>query len=272
MKDPKSILITGASSGIGAALALEYAEYAGPGVHLALCGRDPARLEDVGQRCRAMGADVLTAVLDVTVRDAMAAWIQKVDSAHPLDLVIANAGRSGGSGTGKDGDAGGETEDQARAIFQVNFDGVLNTIWPAINAMRAHARERGRARGQIAITSSIAGMTPLPGAPAYSASKAAVKVYAEALHGALKPEGITVTAICPGFVKSRITDQNDFPMPFFMEASKAAKIMRRDLAKGRTHGRVSIIFPWRLAAGAWLLGLLPPCWRVWILSRAPKKS
>ncbi|MCR4378345.1 MAG: SDR family NAD(P)-dependent oxidoreductase [Rhodospirillales bacterium] len=254
MRQPKSILITGASSGIGEALALEYAA---PGVHLALSGRDGARLEAVSEQCRNKGAEVLAAVLDVTDRTAMRAWIAQVDSAHALDLVIANAGISGGAGT-----AGGENEDQARAIFDVNFTGVLNTIWPAIDAMRL------RKRGQIAITSSIAGMTPLPGAPAYSTSKVAVKAYAEALHGALKPEGIIVTAICPGFVESRITEQNNFPMPFFLGAPKAARIIRLSLTKRR----VSIIFPWPLAAAAWLMGLLPPCWRVWILSRAPKKT
>jgi short-subunit dehydrogenase len=95
-----------------------------------------------------------------------------------------------------------------------------------------------------------------------------VKAYAEALHGALKPEGIIVTAICPGFIESRITDQNNFPMPFFLSAPQAARIIR----SGLTKGRVSVIFPWPLAAGAWLMGLLPPCWRVWILSRAPKKT
>ena len=264
MKEPNSILSTGASSGIGEALAIEYAA---PGVYLSISGRDTGRLEDVATRCRAQGAEVIANRQDVTDQGAMAAWIAQADSAQPLDLVIANAGISGGGGG-----ANGETEEQARAIFHVNFDGVLNTIWPAINAMRRRGPgQRGqgqRGQGQIAITSSIAGMMPLPGAPAYSASKAAVKAYAEALHGALKPEGITVTAICPGFVRSRITDQNDFPMPFFMDAPKAAQIIRRDLAKGR----ISVIFPWRLAAGAWLMGVLPPCWRVWILSRAPKKS
>lgn len=255
MKDPKSILITGASSGIGEALALDYA---GPGVHLALSGRDAPRLESVAARCRAQGAEVAAALVDVASRDAMRAWIEAVDSAHPLDLVIANAGVSAGSGTAQ----GGESEEQARIIFAVNFDGVLNTIWPAIDAMR------GRGRGQIAITSSMAGLTALPGAPAYSTSKVAVKAYGEALHGALKPEGITVTTICPGFVDSRITAQNDFPMPMFMDAPKAAKIIRRGLAKGR----VSVIFPWPIAAMTWLMSVLPPCWRVWLLARAPKKS
>jgi len=254
MKHPKSILITGASSGIGEALALEYA---GPGMHVALSGRDAERLQSVAQRCRDLGAEVSATVLNVTEREAMAAWVAEVDSAQPLDLVIANAGISSGAGGTL-----GESEAQARALFDVNFTGVLNTIWPAITAMR------GRKRGQIAVMSSMAGLTPLPGAPAYSTSKVAVKAYAEALHGALKPEGICVTAICPGFIKSRITDKNDFPMPFFMEAAKAARIMRRGLTKGR----ISVIFPWPLALGTWFVGMLAPCWRVWILSRAPKKS
>lgn len=260
MNEPKSILITGASSGIGAALALEYAA---PGVHLALSGRDQARLDEVAEGCRAQGADVDAALHDVTDRAAMRAWIGEVDSARPLDLVIANAGRSGGTAT-----RGGENEDQARAIFATNFDGVLNTVWPAIDAMRARTPNANGRRGQIAITSSMAGLTPMPGAPAYSSSKVAVKAYAEALHGALKPEGIVVTAICPGFVESRITAQNNFPMPLLMDGPKAARIIR----KGITKGRVSVFFPWPVAAMTWLISVLPPCWRVWVLSRAPKKS
>ena len=253
MKDPKSILITGASSGIGEALALEYAA---PGVHLTLTGRDQPRIDDVGQQCANKGATVRAVTLDVTDRDGMAALIGKVDQSHPLDLVIANAGISGGSG----GD--GETEAQARAIFDVNFTGVLNTIWPAIEAMKT------RKYGHIAMVSSIAGVTPLPGAPAYSASKVAVKAYAEALNGALRPDGIVVTAICPGFVESRITAKNNFPMPLFMDGPKAARRIRNGLKKQP----ISLFFPKRLAAVTWLISVLPPCWRVWILSRAPKKS
>jgi len=253
MNNPKSILITGASSGIGEALALEYAA---PGVHLTLTGRDEARLSGIKRRCMDRGATVQAVALNVTDRAGMSTLIATADRDHPLDLVIANAGVSAGAG----GD--GEDEAQARAIFEVNFTGVLNTIWPTIEAMKT------RKRGHIAVVSSIAGMTPLPGAPAYSASKVAVKAYAEALHGALRPQGITVTAICPGFVDSRITAKNDFPMPLFMDAPKAARRIRRGLARGP----ISLIFPRRLAAVTWLIGLLPPCWRVWILSRAPKKG
>ncbi|MBF0247888.1 MAG: SDR family NAD(P)-dependent oxidoreductase [Alphaproteobacteria bacterium] len=253
MKNPSSILITGASSGIGEALAREYAR---SGAFLALSGRYRARLDDVAEACRGLGAEVMARRADVTDRDAMADFIREADARRPLDLVIANAGISGGSG------GMGETEEQTRAIFDVNVTGVLNTVWPAVEPMR----ERGR--GQIAVVSSIAGMNALPGAPAYSASKAAVKAYAEALNGWLRRDGVTVTAICPGFVKSRITDKNDFPMPLFMDAPRAARIIRRGLERGG----VSVVFPRRLAFAAWLIGLLPPGLRVALLSRLPKKG
>ena len=251
-----SILITGASSGIGEALAQEYAA---PGVFLGLSGRDAERLEDVAVRCRALGATVSAATIDATDQTAMETWIADIDQAHPLDLVIANAGISGGSGNA------GETEIQARAIFDVNLNGVLNTVWPAITAMRP------RGAGHIAILGSLASLAPLPGAPAYSASKAAVKVYGEALNGALKADGIVVTTICPGFIESRMTQNNPFPMPLLMTAPGAARHMRRGLDKARTSGRVSLIFPWPVAALTWLVSMLPPCLRVWVLSKAPKK-
>jgi short-subunit dehydrogenase len=257
MNTPKSILITGASSGIGEALALEYA---GPGIHLALCGRDNDRLVAVSEHCQRLGAEVSAKAVNVIDQGDMASWIEAEDLAHPLDLVIANAGISGGSGNA------GETEEQAREIFEVNLGGVLNTVWPAIEVMRP------RKSGHIAVVSSLAALTPLPGAPAYSASKAAVKAYAEALNGALKSDGITVTSICPGFVESRITDNNDFPMPMLMSAAKAAKIIRQGLDKGRARHRISLIFPWPMAALSWLVGVLPPCMRRWILLKAPKKN
>ena len=254
---PKSILITGASSGIGEALAIEYAA---PGISLALSGRDEDRLKSVAEQCKSLGAEVTHSVIDVAHQKNMSAWINAVDQAHPLDLVIANAGISGGSGNN------GETEQQARKIFDVNLGGVMNTIWPAIDAMRT------RKSGHIAVVSSTAALTPLPGAPAYSASKAAVKAYAESLNGALKSDGITVTSICPGFVESRITNNNDFPMPFLMTAKKAAQIIRKGLDKGRPRHRISLFFPWPMATLSWLVGSLPPCVRRWVLLKAPKKK
>jgi len=258
MNEPTSILITGASSGLGEALALEYAA---PGVNLALCGRNEDRLQAVAEHCRTLGAKVNATVIDVVNQADMKAWIIDVDQDYPLDLVIANAGISGGSGNT------GESEEQARKIFDVNLGGVINTIWPAIDAMRTRS-----CGGHIAVVSSLAALAPLPGAPAYSASKAAVKSYAESLNGALKPDGITVTSICPGFIESRITKNNDFPMPLLMTGPHAAKIIRKSLNKGRARRYTSLIFPWPMATLTWAVGILPPCLRTWILSKAPKKT
>jgi short-subunit dehydrogenase len=253
VRDPRSILISGASSGIGEALALAYAR---PGVHLALTGRNAARLEAVAGTCRDQGADTAMALIDVTEREAMARWIAERDALAPLDLVIANAGISGGTG------GLGETEEQARRILAVNLEGVMNTVLPALPGLRA------RRRGQIAIVSSLAGFRGLPGAPAYCASKAAVKVWGEALRGQLAPEGIGVTVVCPGFVVSRMTAVNRFPMPLLMEVERAAAIIKRGLARNKAR----IAFPRRLAAAVWLLAALPPALTDPLLGRLPKKG
>jgi short-subunit dehydrogenase len=250
---PRAILITGASSGIGEALAREYAE---PGRFLALSGRNEERLMAVADSCRSFGADADAQTVDVADRDATAKWIKGIDADHPLDLVIANAGISAGTG------GRGESESQARDIFAVNLAGVLNTVWPALGPMRE------RDHGQIAIISSIAAFRGIPGTPAYSASKAAVKAYGEALRGWLKADGIRVSVVCPGFVRTRMTDKNPYPMPFIMNAAKAARIIRRGLERNKAR----IAFPWPMYFMAWLLGALPPGWTDPVLSRAPKKD
>ena len=151
-----AILITGASSGIGAALATAYAE---PGTTLFLGGRHAQRLEAVADACRRTGATVETAALDVTDRDAMAAWVRACDASVPLTLAIANAGVSAGTG----GD--GESAAQARHVFAVNVDGTLNTLMPALEAMRP------RRSGQLAIMASLAGFRGFPGAPIAAARR-----------------------------------------------------------------------------------------------------
>jgi len=250
---PRAILITGASSGIGEALALHYARR---GRFLALSGRDRRRLDAVAGACRDNGADVAAETVDVADRDAMRRWIEAADRRRALDLVVANAGISAGTG-GK-----GESEAQCRDIFAVNLAGVLNTVWPAIDAMR------GRGQGQIAIISSIAAFRGLPGTPAYSASKAATRAYGEALRGWLGKDGIRVSVACPGFVRSRMTDVNKFPMPMIMDADKAARI----IAKGLAGDKARIAFPWPMYALMWLLGALPPAWTDPLLKVAPEKE
>ena len=256
MHDPRTILITGASSGIGEALAREYA---GPGRRLALSGRDPARLEAVAADCRARGAEVAARALDVADAAAMAAWIEAADADAPLDLVIANAGVSAGSG------GRGETAAQARRIFTTNLDGVLNTVHPALALMRARPRAP---RGQIALMASVASFRGFAGAPAYCGSKAAIRVWGEGLRAFHAAEGVEISVICPGFVRSRMTEINNFPMPFLMDAGRAARIIRHGLARNR--GR--IIFPWQMVAITWLLAAMPSALAARLTAALPAKT
>jgi short-subunit dehydrogenase len=253
MKDPRSILITGASSGIGEALAMAYA---GPGVNLALSGRDAGRLEAVAAACRQRAATAHAEIIDVADREAMARWIDEIDRAAPIDLVIANAGIGVGSADGI------ETEEQVRTVFGVNVGGTFNTVLPLIPKLAA------RRRGQIALLSSLASFRGFPGSPTYCGSKAALRVWGEGLRGDLRPYGVEVSVICPGFVASRITARNEFPMPFLMSAERAAAIVRRGLARNRAR----IAFPFPMYFAIWLLGTLPPLVTDPLLMRLAKKS
>ena len=237
----KHIAITGGSSGLGAALARHYAA-SGEGIHLSLSGRNLERLEAVASECHDLGAATVNiAIVDVTDKDAVHAWLAGVHDTCPLDIVIANAGISGGT-EGNHASA----QRQAQVIFDTNVRGVMNTVYPAVSLMT----KRG---GQIAIVSSLAGWRGFAGAPAYCASKAAVKVWGEALRGLYKPSGIYVTVICPGFVRTPMTDINPYYMPFLMPAEKAAQ----RIAKGLKTRRSRIAFPLPMVFLVWLATCLP---------------
>ena len=248
---PLTTLITGASSGIGEALACASASR---GETLFLCGRDRARLEAVAEKCRAAGSPrVETEILDVADPVAMSSWFACANAIAPIDRVFANAG----VGTGV------EDEANVRRTFATNVNGVVNAVLPAIAAFRASGRG-----GQILITASIAGYGPLATCPAYSATKSCMKTWALALRGMLRKEGIRVSAICPGFVRSRITDRNTCPMPFFLEADRAARIILR-----RADRNVGLIaFPWPMRLATWFLSILP--WRLneFVNSFLPEKT
>lgn len=252
---PRSVLITGATSGIGAALALEYAKRGVADIFI--CGRDEGRLADVAAKCSREGVVIHPAVVDVADADAVSQWIDACDAAAALDVVIANAG----IGTTE------ETEPNIRKMLAINVEGVLNTVFPAIRIF-TDAGVKKRTRRQIVMTSSIAGYHGMPGCPSYSASKAFVKAWGAGLRGSLAHDGIRVNVICPGFVRSRITDRNTCPMPFFMEADKAARIIASRLE--RNVGLIT--FPWPMRFGAWLLAALPERLSSAILGRLPEKA
>ncbi|MFZ5781048.1 MAG: SDR family NAD(P)-dependent oxidoreductase [Pseudomonadota bacterium] len=247
MKRFSSIVITGASSGIGESLAIDYAE---PGVALALNGRDAVRLEAVAGQCRAKGATVMADTVDVTNSEALAAWLTAFDDSHPVDLLIANAGIS----IDKDNSS---LDDFARIhqTFDVNVGGVFNTVEPLLPRLMA------RRKGQIAVVSSLASFVGLPYSASYNASKAAVRVWGESIRYVLKKHDIGVSVICPGFVVSRMTANAPFPMPFLMTAQRASAIIRRGLA--RNHARIA--FPIGTKAAVWLGQTLPGRWTARLL-------
>lgn len=252
MNDPKNILITGASSGIGEALAVAYAS---PGVTLHLSGRNAERLEAVASSAREHSATVHTRVIDVADKAAMAQWIQEADDGGALDLVIANAGVGLGQ---KDAPS---LDEITQKTFDINVQGVFNTVHPALENMVP------RRRGQVAIMASVAGFVGMPGAAPYAASKAAVRSYGEGLRGAYHRRNVAVNVICPGFVVSRMTDKNKFRMPFLMDVDKAAKIIMRGLARNKPR----IAFPWQTYWSIRLLQMMPVALSDRLLRRSPKK-
>jgi short-subunit dehydrogenase len=236
----KSIIITGASGAIGSALAKAFSSQ---GITLGVVGRNHERLQAVRSECEKLGATVIPAVLDVTEYEPLCAWLLDFDRQHPVDVVIANAGAASTIGPDKQS----ESWEDLRRVFDTNLYGTLGTVSPLVERMR----ERGK--GQIAMISSLGGYVGMPISPAYSGSKAAVKAYGEALRGILAPMGIGVTVICPGFVRSAMSDCYPASTPFMLSADKAAEIIKKGVEKNRAR----ISFPFPLNVGAWFLSVLP---------------
>jgi short-subunit dehydrogenase len=243
---PSSIVITGASSGIGEALALRYAR---AGSRLGLLGRSQDRLDRVSAECRRLGAEVHTGTIDVRARAEMAMWLQAFDDARPVDLLIANAGIM----AGRRAESDIEPPEASYALMETNVLGVLNTIHPLL------ARMVGRGNGQICIVSSIAGFIPLPDAPSYGASKSAILSYGLALRGLLADRGIKVSVVCPGYVKTPMMDQESGWKPFAVEPSAAAQL----IARGLERNRPVITFPFLFSVMTRIGGMLPDRLRRW---------
>lgn len=247
---PQSVLITGATGGIGGALA---EVYAAAGVTLILQGRNAGRLAELSALCTARGARVITRVLDLRDSAALAAWVREVCTEQPLDLLIVNAGVNAHVGA----DGALEPWAEVEALVEVNVLAAMVTVDAALPSMRA------RRFGQIALISSLAAYVGLPQVPAYSASKAALKAYGEGLRGWLAPQGIRVNVVMPGYVDTPMCRDMPGPKLLLWPADRAARVIRRGLAADRAR----ISFPFPLNFGCWLLSVLPPALAAWWLRR-----
>jgi short-subunit dehydrogenase len=240
-----NILISGASSGIGTALAKAYA----PGNRLLLWGRDRVRLDAVAAECRACGADVATEAFDLTDLAALRAALK---AAGPVDIAIFNAGLGGSLPHDRIAQDAAAVEQMALVNFAVPVIGA--------NVMAEDMGRRGG--GQIVLIGSIAALFPLPMAPAYSGSKAGLKMFAEALRARLMCRGVAVTLVSPGFVDTPMSRGLKEPRPFLIDADKAAAIIRRKVARRVAH----VVLPWQFAVIAAVAGFIPKALVRFVLS------
>ena len=248
--ETKTILITGGSSGIGAALALTYAK---PGNHLLLTGRNLERLKAVSQQCQQQGARCRYANIDVTDQQAMHDWLIEQDQLRPIDIIIANAGLS--SQQIKTAEQSPHTVELN--MIDIHLKGTLNTIHPLMKAMKA------RQSGQLVLMSSMNAFIPLADSRIYGAVKAAILHYGLALRAHLHQDNIKVNIICPGWVSSRLTDLNRFPMPLKLKADHAAK----KIIQGIKRDKAVITFPKIIRLCTIAFQLLPLVVQQWILRK-----
>ncbi|MCZ6554130.1 MAG: SDR family NAD(P)-dependent oxidoreductase [SAR324 cluster bacterium] len=222
------VLITGASSGIGRALAVRMAQ---PGTALGLVARRRERLEELREELAGRDARVYLYDADVRDREAMQRVAEEfISAAGGVSVAIANAGVSYPDDLRR-GDA-----EQAVELMATNLLGAINTLLPVIPHM-IEARS-----GHLVAVGSVAGFRGLPGRGAYCASKSALKTLMDSYRPTLRPYGIRVTTICPGFVESELTAGNRFPMPFILSAERAAGLIVKALAKHRR----TYTFPWQM--------------------------
>ena len=240
-RDVKHVVITGASSGLGAALARAYAR---PGVALTLFGRDKARLASVAATCTTDGADVSVIACDVTDAPLMTNHLIRVDQIRPIDIVIANAGIGGKTAMAP---SEGESTSIAHALIATNTIGVINTATAII------PRFVSRKAGHFVVVSSLAGLIGLPQSPAYCGSKAAVRIYAEGLRRLVRPHGVRVTIVNPGFVDTPMSRSLPQIGPQTWSSDRAAAAIKKAVAKGKRE----MSFPRSLRFAVVLSRLLP---------------
>jgi short-subunit dehydrogenase len=246
------VFITGASSGIGSALA---ARYAGAGAVLGLCARRLEPTQALLERLRAEGACYQVDVTDApTIQAAAQDFVRRFGTP---DIVIANAGVGAGTLT-----ENAEDLSVFRTIINTNVLGMVATFQPFVEPMRA------RASGTLVGIASVAGFRGLPGGGAYSASKSAAITYLESLRVELHGSGVSVVTICPGYIRTPMTAANRYPMPFLIDADDAAGRIARVIAAKR---RFAVV-PWRMALVAIVLRRLPRWLFDRLFARAPRKA
>lgn len=237
---PNTILITGASSGIGAALAKHLAK---PGVHLVLWGRDESRLTDVAAACRQSGAAVSIAQMDVSNIESFKAQLLATDTATPLAQAIFNAGLGGTA----DADRPEENLARVEAIAMVNF------VSPIVGATILCERMAARGGGHIVLMGSVSAYFPLPMAPTYASTKAGLAMYAESLRMRMAKHNVAVTLVSPGFIDTPMSRGFDSPKPFLMTAETCARIIADQLPSHPAN----VIVPWQYAVLRALSHALP---------------
>jgi len=232
------VWVTGASQGIGRALALRLSR---EGMTVAASARGREGLDRLQAEAPGPGA-IRPYPLDVTDGEATARVVERVESEQgPIAQAVLNAG------THRPTPASNLRTEDFEALVEVNLLGTVKGLTALLPAMRS------RRRGGIAVVASLAGYAGLPNAAAYSMTKGGLIRLCEALRPELAAEGIRLQVINPGFVRTPLTDRNDFPMPFLIEPEEAADAIWRGLASGR----FEIAFPWRLVAAMRLLRALP---------------
>lgn len=234
------VFITGASSGIGQALAMRFYS---AGYRLALAARRTAEVQAWAEANSLSAGRYQVYSADVADTGSIVAAGQACVAAQGVpDVVIANAGISIGMDTAVRSDL-----DVMAQTFATNNTGVAATFHPFIAGMVT------RGTGTLVGIGSVAGIRGLPGHGAYCASKAAVIAYCESLRGELRPSGVKVVTICPGYIDTPLTRENRYPMPFLMKVEAFA-----DKAFGAIHaGHSYRVIPWQMGVVAKLLRLLP---------------
>ncbi|MFZ4714917.1 MAG: SDR family NAD(P)-dependent oxidoreductase [Bacteriovoracaceae bacterium] len=222
-----SVIITGASDGIGKELAFAFARR---GYKLGLMARRKEKLQEVATECSKLGAKfVVVEATDVTDLKHFRTALEKIDQLlMGTEIFIANAG-IGLNGSLRD------EYDLYQKTFSVNFLGAVS----GLEIMKVKMLERKK--GTLVGVSSVAGARGMPVSGAYSSSKAALTIYLESLRIDLSPHNIKVLTIAPGFIKTAMTDQNTFKMPFIIQGSEAAEIFVKKILQGKE----LIIAPWQ---------------------------